>query len=300
MNVDDTAMAGRPRGALVALAVALCLCSALPVHAGGERPKPPEKRDKEDGGMKVDPLSGYREAGDQAKRAAQRAGREVQTFAVYLDQRFAGISERPLLQWGVLAAALAGGIAFWLFGWALLKTFFVPVVTFAGCATGGFLAWSLHSSYSANPTANMGMVTTVLGMVMGAAFYFVVGRKFKPLGMFLTVFTPFLIICSILYPYSGLQALAALGLGAVFAMIAMLKLRPVAVLSTSLLGAFALMIGVRLFQQAAGIQWILPVLEWFTENPAILLLILVVAVLVGAHIQLTAGPGDIEFEEAAN
>ena len=298
MNHHTTVVSGR-RCVLGIVFVLFALACSVDFAAGARESRPPEQPPgkKKDGGVDIDTAWGAEEAAKQAKKLAEKAGRRVESFAVYMDSKFAALSDRPSLQWGILLVALFGGLAFWLLGWALLKTFFVPVVVFAGCATGGFLGSLVPSAFSLDASRNLAMTVTVLGLVTGGAFYLLVGKKFKPLGMFLVVITPFAMMFSALLGYSYWIALVVLAVGGAFGFASMLYLRPVSIVATSLLGTFALMIGFRLLQPTAGLDFVGVGFRWLADHPSMLFLTVCVGILMGAHVQYTTGPGDIEVEE---
>jgi len=284
---------------LPAIVLALLAFCAIPnALAQQSRPAERARNQKKDDAPEVDAARGAKKAAKKAKRMAEKAGRRVESFAAYMDGKFASLSERPTLQWGILAVALFGGLAFWLLGWALLKTFFVPVVVFAGCATGGFLGSLVPVAFGLKTSGNLAMSITVLGLVFGGAFYFLVGKKFKPLGMFLVVVTPFLMLFSALLGYSYWVALITLGIGGGFGFASMIYLRPVSIVATSLLGTFALLMAFRLLDQAAGFDFIGAAFHWLAVHPAMLFLAVCVGILVGTHMQYTTGPGDLEVKES--
>ncbi len=281
---------------LVLLIYAICFGSpALSQQRRPSQPPSEQKKEKRDAGELVG--KGFKQTAKQLSGELEEGGRKVGTFAAYMNSKFESLSDRPAIQWAILAGTLLGGLAFWLLGWALLRTFFVPVVVFAGCATGGFIGSLVPSAFAIDTSGNLAVSITMLGFVVGGAFYFLVGKKFKPLGMFLVVFAPFVLLFSLLLGYSYWIAIIVLGLGAGFGFASMVYLRPVSILATSFLGTFSLLISFKLFSGISGLESIGAAFRWLTLHPTMLFLAVIVGILLGTHTQYHTGPGDIEVKE---
>jgi len=232
------------------------------------------------------------------KKAEQAAGMAGERFSAYLDEFFHRLPRSPALQWPLVAAAFIGGLAFLFAGWDICRRFFVPVVTISGLAAGGFLGYRV-AAVLAEPSSNhIVAAAAVVGMIAGAALFLITSIKAKPFATLLFVLTPFLILSCVLFPLEPKIALALFVGGFVLAAVSMVKLRPMAIIGSSALGAMALAVGWRLLAELLRTGFVARSLQWLTARPIVLVVALAMTALVGTSMQLTIAPGEFETQNS--
>jgi hypothetical protein len=268
---------------LIAGLAAMLLAGASGAQAArtGKAAKPDEQR--------VD------QARESTKDFARRVGEASGALADDLNIRLRRAAANPAVGWPRALVLLAAGLAMLAFGWALLKTLFLPLSVLVAAATGGFLSAEAARCLSETESAAAVMAFMGLGAVLGAVFCFILARKVRPLAWMLVVAAPFLILSVFLFPlgFGGAAlAVAAAAGGLVLGFLATSRHRILVILSNSLLGAMCAASAIAMMIHLSGIASLLNALDWTLEAGWPVLVGLVLVMGAGTNFQLTFGPPD--------
>lgn len=234
----------------------------------------------------------------KVEEVKKEVGERVKDFATYADGYLGKASERPLYGWCALAGtALIGTLALF-FGWTFLQWLLVPSAPLLGLATGGFTAFCIVQSLYTSRPAWFRLTLVGLGVALGVSLYLFSALKAKPVAVFLVILSPFLMFAAFLFSYSttiGHSAAVALiifcmGFAAGFA--AMIEVRPLSIVATSMLGAAGLVAtwGLLSHLLQGNPAFVSDVFKWLIENPLMLGLAWVALVFVGVSFQFATGP----------
>jgi len=270
---------------LTAILAVAVLGSFLPVlHAQQERPAPPAEQAEE--------LTPREAAKKEAAKIAQQAGVRVQGFAQYSDEYFEKATESRTVGWIVLAAAALGGALALFFGWTLVKSLLVPSAPVLGLATGLAMAFFvIEALYTGRPIW-FRLLLVGVGAALGVAVYLFSALRAKPVAAFLVIMSPFLIISAFFFPYSAAAGLVVFCIGFLAGFFAMIELRPLAIVASSMLGACAFLAVWGLLSHLMGEQapFVRDFFEWLIANPLMLAIAWAVGVCIGSSFQFTTGP----------
>ncbi len=133
-----------------------------------------------------------------------------------------------------------------------------------------------------------------MGVALGLALYLFSALRARPVAAFLVVLSPFLILAMPLFglPHTQVVGLVLFCAGLLAGFAAMVEVRPLAIISTSLFGA-ACMIGAwGTLGHLLGkrVIFVNDSFTWTTGQPIMLVLVWVVLGFVGISYQFTTGP----------
>jgi hypothetical protein len=256
----------------------------LPARAQ-EQPAAPAAQEEED----LTPREAMRR---EAARLAQQAGTRVQNFATYSDSHFEEATKSRTVGWIILAAAAVGGALALFFGWTLVKSLLVPFAPVLGLATGVMMAFFIiEALYTGRPIA-FRLTVVAVGALVGVAAYLFSALRAKPVAAFLVILSPFLMLSAFFFPLSAALGLVIFCIGFVAGFFAMIELRPLAIIATSVLGACAFFAVWGLLSHLVGEQavFVRDFFEWLIANPYMLAMGWAVCVIIGCSFQFTTGP----------
>jgi hypothetical protein len=275
----------RPSTPLRALLLILLLTLALPAvgvrAAEPATPAPEEPAPRHDLGAHVDAVK-------------QETRRQVGAFAEYATGLFETLASNGAVAWPLMVAAVLVGLISATYGWTLVKNMLVPFAPVWGMATGGVMAFCLiETLYRGHPTW-WRLLLFGAGLLAGLAVYLFSALRAKPIAAFLVVLSPFLIGAAFLFPTRQLLGLFVfiIGVGAGFA--AMIQVRPLAIISTSLFGAGCMLwaygLLAELIDAAGPLHVVADSFQWLLNKPLFLLLVWGLVGFMGMNFQFSTGP----------
>jgi hypothetical protein len=222
------------------------------------------------------------------------AEEQVQSFAEYANNLFESVTGRALLGWGSFAVAVLIGLVAMLFGWTLVQSLLVPFAPVWGLATGGVTAFCIvQAFYTGRPTW-FRLVVLAVGVTTGLSLYLFSALRAKPVAAFLVIMSPFLILAAFLFPQQGVLGLVIFCAGVLAGFAAMIEVRPLAIISTSMLGAGAFMAAYGLLAHLVGEQdtfaFLRDSFNWLIGRPGMLAIVWGVLTFIGANFQFGTGP----------
>ena len=260
---------------IVGLGLFVLLLPAVGAQGGGAGPVPQQEE-----------LTPREAARRDAERLAQEATQKVRSFTAYADGYFEKASKSPLLGWGAAAGgALVGALALF-FGWTLV-----------GLATGAFLAFCIIEALYTQRPVWFKLTLLSVGGAMGIGLYLFSALRAKPVAAFLVIISPFLILAGFLFPFNATLGLVFFCAGFVAGFLAMVEVRPLSIVATSMFGSCALLGVWGLLSHLMGedVAFVEDSFQWLTDNPTMLLIGWAALALIGTIIQFATGPrGSLE------
>lgn len=207
------------------------------------------------------------------------------------------VSRHRPLAWVFALVLFVIGAAFAFWGWALVRTFFVPICMAAGLGTGALCGWSGAMQSGHAPLAfRVGVVAALCLMV----FYGVLGWKIKPVGAFLMALSTFMMAGALAAekgrPGGGIFTVA---IGVMFAFLTLRWPRGILTACTASAGAQLLMSAVYVASLAYPKGQFPQGTEWVQSSPLRLAVVFGFLFLLGLNIQFTIGPGGLTEDEQA-
>ncbi|MFW6188878.1 MAG: hypothetical protein ACOC7T_00460 [Planctomycetota bacterium] len=229
-----------------------------------------------------------------AARLKERARQKVGSFAQYADGYFNSLTENAALAWiGMAVAAVLGAVSA-MYGWTLIKSLLVPFAPVWGLATGGASAFCIIQAFYTGRPFWWRLLVLAVGITAGLALYLFSALRAKPVAAFLVILSPFLILAVFLFPQQNLLGLVIFCAGLLAGFAAMVEVRPLAIISTSLLGSGLLLaaygILARLTGKSGPLKFVRGSFDWLIEHPLMLLLVWGVVAFMGLNFQFTTGP----------
>ncbi len=231
------------------------------------------------------------------RRAAElraRAEGEVSSFAAFANDKLENLAYSRPLAWSLMVAAVVVGLVCMLYGWTLIQSLLIPLAPVWGVMTGGVTAFCIVEAFYSGSATWFRVVLLTVGVALGLALYLFSALRAKPVAAFLVVLSPFMILAMPLFGLSHTQVVGLIlfcaGLLAGFA--AMVEVRPLAIISTSLFGA-ALLIGAwGTLGHLLGERppFVIDSFTWTVSQPFMLVLVWAVLSFVGISYQFTTGP----------
>jgi hypothetical protein len=272
---------------LLFIALILAFTASLAVAqqegaAGGGQEPPRERRD----------YTPHKKTKEQVARLTREAEEKARGFAEFANERLEKATESKVIGWGgVLTATIVGAVAL-LFGWLLVQTLLVPSAPVLGLITGAVLAFSIVESFytHAAPFVRLGLVG--LGCLLGVTAYLFSALRAKPVATFLVIMSPFLIIAAFMFSYSEVLGLLLFAGGFIAGFLAMVNVRPLSVVASSVFGSSALIIGFGMMSHVmeSDDTVVQQAWNWLVESPAMLLIAWAVLAFVGLSFQFATGP----------
>jgi hypothetical protein len=275
------------------LACALLLCAALlpaTAAAAGQAPRTAQPR--------VAPAAPKESPEQRIKRGAaelkQTAEMKVGSFAAYANGLLEDVTQARPLGWGLVGAAVLIGLISLMYGWTLVQSLLIPFAPVWGLMTGGVTAFCIIEAFYADWGTWFKLVLVTVGVALGLSLYLFAALRAKPVAAFLVVLSPFLILA---VPLFGLPQAQVIGLilfcaGFLAGFAAMVEVRPLAILSTSVFGAGCFLAAWGMLAHLIGGRF--PVLPdsfgWAISQPLMLVLIWAVVAFVGVTYQFSTGP----------
>ena len=295
MNASRTGPLCRPAppGAirrLLGVLALLFLAGLLPAPAGAiaqkqppARPNQPVRSDEETPEVKL------RRGAAELKLRAQAS---VGSFAAYANQHMERVTHRRPLGWGLMIAAVLVGLISLMYGWTLIQSLLIPFAPVWGLLTGGMTAFAIIEAFYTDWQVWLRVVLLTVGVALGLALYLFSALRAKPVAAFLVVLSPFLILAVLFFPQAQVIGLVLFCAGFLAGFAAMVEVRPLAILSTSLFGAACFIIawGLLAHLMGEGAQFLPDSFTWTIGQPLMLILIWAVIAFVGVTYQFTTGP----------
>ncbi|MFO8006487.1 MAG: hypothetical protein R6V05_01995 [Candidatus Brocadiia bacterium] len=238
-------------------------------------------------------------AGDQReaiRREAAELGREAGKKAGEIARHADSLLERATRQrwvgWVAFLGALAVGLMALFYGWHLIQTFLIPFAPFWGLITGGSIAFCLIAAFYTQRDVWFRLLLFAVGSAFGFGLYLFSALRAKPVAAFLCIMSPFLMAAAFLFPVHDKVALAIFAVGFLAGFAAMIEVRPLAVVSTSIFGACSLLVGLGLLSHlvAERADWVRDAFTWLMDNPLIALVAWLVIAFAGSNFQFMTGP----------
>ncbi len=263
----------------------LCVAAAFPLAAQEAEPRwePQLRPDTEEPRERL--KHGATELG-------KTAGRKLTEFAGYADSFFEEATNNRLVGWGLFAGALTVGLASMLYGWAVMQVFLIPFAPFWGVITGGGIAFCMIAALYSEREVWFKLLLLAVGVAMGFGLYLFSALRAKPVAALLVIMSPFLLIAAFLFPVHDKLGLAIFAAGFLAGFAAMIEVRPLAIVATSILGACAVLSGVSLLSHLIGdqVEWLSELFNWLVVNPLMLAIVLAVLAFIAANYQFITGP----------
>lgn len=227
-----------------------------------------------------------------AERFRERAEREVRDFAVYADRYFRDITQNRAVGWATLLGAALVGVVTLLYGWVLVKSLLIPFAPVWGLATGGATAFCIIQAMYTEREVWFRLLVLAVGVTLGLGLYLFSALRAKPVAAFLVILSPFLILGAFLLPHEGVLGLIIFCTGLLAGFAAMVEVRPLAIISTSLFGAGCIVSAYGLLAHLIGRQLdvVRDSFDWLMAHALMLVLVWLVVAFVGANFQFSTGP----------
>lgn len=271
---------------LAAAVLCAAMLVALPAALAQQQPETPLSQEEDRD------YTPHKRTKEEAAKLVAGAEERVRTFADYINAQFDAATESSFIGWGFLAGAGAVGLVSLFFGWTLVQTLLVPCAPVVGLATGAVISFSLVEAFYEQSTPGFRIALMGVGCLAGIALFLFAAVRAKPIAALLVVMAPFLILASVLFPFSDAAGLAVAVVGFVAGFMAMVSVRPLCIFGTSLLGAMMLISVFGLLahlgtgtEGAVRQAW-----DWFVAYPLMLAILLGIVSFLGLSFQFSTGP----------
>jgi len=239
-----------------------------------------------------------KEAVEKEMRDLRKKARHVVgDFASNANHILASVASAGATGWLVLGLLCLVGMVSLLFGWTLLQALLVPFAPVWGLLTGGVTAFCIVEAFYQGEAIWLRLTLVALGSMIGIALFLFSALRAKPVAAFLVILSPFLILAAFLFPYDQLVGLLMFCAGFAAGFAAMIEVRHLAIISTSVLGSSAMVAAVGLLNHLLGgrPEFLSTSYEWLLANPLMLAGAWALVIFVGANIQFATGPrGSLE------
>jgi hypothetical protein len=233
----------------------------------------------------------------EATEITRRAGQKVTEFARYADSLFEDATGSALIGWGLFCVAVLVGLVAMFYGWTILQSFLIPFAPFWGLLTGGGIAFCLITAFYTGRATWFKLLLLAVGIALGFGLYLFSALRAKPVAAFLVIMSPFLLLAAFLFPIQDALGLAIFVAGFVAGFAAMIEVRPLAIISTSLFGAVTLLASLGLLSHLLGAraEWLEGFYRWVMGGPLLLVVSIAVLAFIGGNYQFMTGPrGSLE------
>ena len=190
---------------------------------------------------------------------------------------------------------LAGGLLL-LFGWSLLRTFFVPISALVGAVSGAGMGAGLAMTVAEDSSMPL-LVGIGVGVVLGLPLFLTTALKARPICWILLGALPFALLGTLLFPLSPLAACTSLMVGAGVGLFTAMKRRVILIISTSVLGALCMTFCWGVTTYTLDKEPLTKAFDSALQHPFLLLLGVALLAFVGADFQLVLGLADTEGEK---
>jgi len=204
-----------------------------------------------------------------------------------------GLADPRVKGWTLfgLGALLTAIFMFW--GWTVIQSLLIPFAPVWGLVTGGIMAFcTVQAFYLARPPW-FKLTLVAVGIVFGVGLYLFAALRAKPVAAFLVILSPFLIMAAFIFDYNSVVGIAVFCGGFVAGFLAMVQVRPLAIVSTSMLGALAAVACYGLLSHlltSVRVSFVRDSFEWLEANPLMLVILWGVLTFIGTNFQFTTGP----------
>lgn len=203
------------------------------------------------------------------------------------------VAEKPLKAWCAFGLMVVVGIISLLFGWTIVHSFLVPFAPLWGLALGVATSYSVIQAFYSDWGEYVKLALLGAGALLGMSLFLFTAIRAKPIAAFLIVMSPFLVASAFLLDYSMQTGIALFVIGFVAGFAAMIEIRPLAIGSTSLLGALcfggAYGLLARLLR-GEGTRFLDDSFNWLLANPWMLLIAVGAIMSMGMSFQFASGP----------
>lgn len=232
------------------------------------------------------------------KELPGRAREVAREFAQRSDERFSDLAGNRFRGWIVFAVmALVGAVSL-LYGWTILKSFMVPFAPVWGLSLGAITAFCLIRSFYTDYGHYSQLAILGAGSVFGLSVFLFAALKAKPIAAFLVVLAPFLVAAAFLLDTNSKLGIVIFIIGFIAGFAAMIEVRPMSIISTSLLGSLLLVGAYGLLSHllsGGSAVFLRDSFKWMLGNPLMLIIAILVLAFLGTNYQFATGPrGTIE------
>ena len=230
-------------------------------------------------------------------RVLEEAKDSLTRAATYTDELLDELSDSAAIGWPAAAVAMLLGGALLAYGWALFRNLFLPVCAVVGLATGSSVAAAVVLSAMQDVSPALRQLSLLVGASAGTVIYLVIAAKARPIACIMVIAAPFLILAALLLPLGStgsVLALAAIVLALAMGFGSVIKLRPLAIVSTAVLGAVCLAVWWGLLSHLCEISFIDRSSRWAMSHPWALIVVVACLAALGISFQLNLGPGGAE------
>jgi hypothetical protein len=229
---------------------------------------------------------------DEADKVGEEAGAAATALARKADSAFKMATERADLGWVLFVVSMVVGLVTLFYGWSIIQSLLVPSAPFWGLMTGGAIAFFMVAAFFQQEEIWFKLLLLTVGVAFGFGLYLFSALRAKPVAAFLVIMSPFLMLAAFLLPQHELVGLAVFVAGFVAGFAAMVEVRPLAIISTSLLGGFGLLCCAGLLSHLTSdqAQWFRGAFTYLIERPLITLITIGVVAFVGGNFQFMTGP----------
>jgi len=228
----------------------------------------------------------------EAARLSKEAQARVRSFADYSSEMLEGLADPPGKGWTLFGLCALLSLISLLWGWTLIQSLLIPFAPVWGLATGGITAFCIVQAFYTSRPPWFRLALLAVGIAMGLGLYLFAALRAKPIAAFLVVMSPFLIVAALTFDFDAKIGLAIFCCGFLAGFAGMVQVRPLAILSTSMLGAVGFLgcwglLAHLLRDRAIFVQ---DSFAWLTGNPLMLILAWGVFTFLGTNFQFTTGP----------
>jgi len=236
-----------------------------------------------------------REHGEQLVKAA---GKGLSRVTYQVHESVGWFAASPYLGWAAALLMALLSVVLLFGGCSLLQHYFTPLVTLIGMGALGFLASSILQSLDIEVNPPFRAIAVAAGCVAGGVFCMLCALRARPFASFLVVLLPLLVASVFAFSFSLVAGTALLVVGLILSVIALRRLRPLAIFSTSLFGAGGLICAWGVFAELTRPSSVYSSFNWLAEHPWMMLIAFLCVLFVGLNFQALAAPQEVgESEE---
>ena len=242
------------------------------------------------------PAQDAQDAQDAGAVVRDAAEERAQQYAAHWQRAIFVLTQDKSFGWMAAAFLLAFGALSLFFGWALVKSAFLPIAATVGCGAGALLG--MHMALLVSPAGWGEPVVRpmIWGGTIGLIALLGAAIKARPLAWMLVVAAPFFVASVVVFPLEpggALLALISVAGGLLLALFAAIKPRLVAAASSGLLGALCLAFCWGALARLTGLPFLTASFQAAIAHPLALMAGIVLVAVAGADLQCVLGPTDI-------
>lgn len=244
------------------------------------------------------PAQPTQDSGAAINRAAIKntAEQQAQRYAQHWQQAISTLTQDKSFGWIAVVFLFAFGSLSMLFGWALVKSAFLPIAAMVGCGTGALGGMQIALIVSPLGGEGVGVRPMIWGGTIGFIALLGAAIKVRPLAWMLVVAAPFFVASVVVFPmepWGELLAMISVAGGMLLALLAAIKQRLVAAASSGLLGALCLAFCWGALARLTNVHFLNASFNAAIAHPLALMAGILVVAIAAADLQCVLGPTDI-------